>query len=278
MRLRVAAALVLCLTVAGCANEADEALQETTDRLGELRSGRLSMTLVVSPGVEGADIGFELEGPFALPQRPGELPQTDLRYTQIAGTQRGDVGFISDRDGAWVEVDGQAYELPADRVEGLRGSGGDDGEGPLGELDVASWTKDEQLEEGAPMDGEETDRVRADIDVVKALNDVIATAGELGGDRVIEGLEPIEGSDAEDLERAVRAAPLKVVTGKDDRLLRHLRLDLDIGLEAPRELAGGLGQLRGAQVTFELRIVDPNGPVRIEEPDDALPYSSLPSG
>lgn len=109
--------------LSGCGGGADGAIEETADKLGELRSGQLSVKLLVSPSVEGADIGFELEGPFELSRRDGELPLTKLRYTQIAGEQKGDVEFVSTADGAWVDVEGQAYELPPDRVQGLRGAG-----------------------------------------------------------------------------------------------------------------------------------------------------------
>ena len=264
-----------CAALGGCgSSDAENALDDTASKLGELRSGELSMRLVVSPNAAGSDIGFELEGPFSLPEE-GELPTTDLSYSQIAGENRGDVRFLSTADGAWVEVDGQAYELPPERVEALTGDGGDGG-GPLAELDVASWARGAELTDGPTVDGDETERVRSEVDVVKALNDLIGSIGDLGAGEAA-GLEPLEGEDADQLEEAVRSSRLEVVTGKEDRLLRRLALNLDIGVEA-RELAGGLGQLSGAEVTLELTIADPNGRVEVEEPEDPLPYRSLPSG
>ena len=277
----MAAALAAGLALAGCGGGADDAIEETASKLGEIRSGKLSVKVLVSPTTEDSDIGFELEGPFALSEGPDKLPQAQLRYTQIAGAERGGVEFISTAKGAWVEVDGQAYELPPDRVKGLRGgasAGGGEGEGPFGELDVASWTTDEEVSDGEPAAGQATERVRAEVDVAKALNDAIDALGELGGGDAVGALRPIEGEEAEQLEKAVKSAPLELVTGKDDRLLRRLKLDLDIGLDAPRELAGGLGELRGAKVTFDMRIEEPNGPVTVREPKEALPYTSLPQG
>ncbi len=255
----------------GCGGT-DGAIEETADKLGELRSGQLTMKLLVSPSVEGADIGFELAGPFELSRRDGELPHAQLRYTQIAGEQRGDVEFISSGDGAWVEVEGQAYELPADRVDDLRAAG-PGSENPLGDLDLASWTSNEKSSE----DGE-TERITADVEVVEALNEAIEALGEVGGGDAVGALRPLEGDQAEELEKAVRSATLELVTGKDDRLLRTLALSLDIGTDAPRELAGGLGNLSGAKVTLDLRIEEPNEPVEVQEPEDALPFESLPRG
>lgn len=125
---------------------------------------------------------------------------------------------------------------------------------------------------------ETAEKLRAEVDVVKALNDALSVAGSLGGDGQVAGLQPLQGTDAEQLERAVRSSSLDVLTGKEDRLLRRLTLDLEIGLSAPRELAGGLGLLRGANVRLDLRIEDPNAPVDVEEPEGALPYSNLPDG
>ena len=59
------------------------------------------------------------------------------------------------------------------------------------------------------------------------------------------------------LEKAVKSATMELVTGKDDRLLRRLKINLDIGTDAPRELAGGLGDLSGAKVVFDLRVEEP---------------------
>ena len=98
--------------------------------------------------------------------------------------------------------------------------------------------------------------------MVAALNDALDTARELGGGEVVPGLTKIEGDDADRLRDSVKSSSLEVLTGKDDRLLRALKLRLDFELDAPRDLAAGLGSLSGATVAFDLRIEDPNGPVR----------------
>ena len=74
VRSRLVAALAAGALLAGCGGGADGAIEETADKLGELRSGQLSVKLLVSPSVEGADLGFELKGPFELSRRDGELP------------------------------------------------------------------------------------------------------------------------------------------------------------------------------------------------------------
>lgn len=275
---RAATALALALLVlTGCGNsEAQDALNETAAELGGLRSGDLSLTVSVEPDTEDSAIGFRLDGPVALADRSGELPRAQLLYTQIAGPNRGDVTFISSGEAAWVEVEGQPYELPPEQLERLAAGGGEGG-GPLAELDVASWTDDAELTDGPRAGGQPTEKVRGEVDVAAALDDIVAVLEEAGGSSAIEGLGPLEDDDAEALDEAVRSSSLALTTGRDDRLLRRLRIAVEFGVE-PRELAGGLGRLSGARLTLDLRISEPNGPVEIEEPASALPYEQLPSG
>jgi len=263
---RLAAAVVaLGLALAGCGgSEAEDALDEATAKLGEIKSGDLGLKVAVEPTNMGdSAIGFELDGPFALAGKAGELPRAEMAYTQIAGPNRADVRFISSGEAAWVEVEGQAYELDPEQVERLQAGDGEGG-GPLAELDVASWTRDAKLSEGARV-------------VAEAINDLARVLEQTGGGEAVEGLAELEDEDADQVEEAVRSSPIEIVFGKQDRLLRRLRVTLDFAIE-PRELRGELGRLSGAKVTLDLRISDPNGQVRIEEPADALPYEQLPSG
>ena len=64
-------------------------------------------------------------------------------------------------------------------------------------------------------------------------------------------------------------------TGKDDRLLRRLLMEAEIGFDVPRELRRALGDLVGATITFELEVADPNRRVTVEEPASPRPYSDL---
>lgn len=269
---------VLGLALAGCgSSDAEDALDEATTRLGEIKSGDLALKVAVQPAKMGdSAIGFELDGQFALAGKADELPRADMTYTQIAGPNRGDVGFISSGEAAWVEVEDQAYELPPEQVKRLQGGDGEGG-GPLAELDVASWTREAKLSEGSRVDGQATERVRGSVDVAEAINDLARVLEEAGGGDAAEGLMELADEDADQVEEAVRSSPIELVFGKQDRLLRRLHVTLDFAIE-PRELRGGLGRLSGAKVTFDLRISDPNGEVEIEEPAGALPYEQLPAG
>lgn len=273
---RATFALAALLALAGCGgSDAADALDETTSKLGDIESGRLTLKVSVEPDAGDAALGFELEGPFEL-ANPGQLPRADMRYTQVAGLNRGEVGFVSSGSAAWVEVDGQAYELSPDQIERLKAGEGEGG-GPLAELEVSSWTRDAELAPGAAAGGGATERVTGRVDVAAAINDLLAVLEEAGASDEVEGLDQLADGDVAQVNDAVRSTSLELTTGKQDRLLRRLRLRIDFALR-PRQLPSGLGRLSGAKVTLDLRIGGPNDPIEIEEPQDALPYEQLPRG
>lgn len=276
--MRRAALVAVCALVAGCAGggeSADEVLSETAAKLDEIRSGTLHLDFRIDPrGPAGVqEFGFALDGAFAL-GGAGPLPVADIEYTQTVGDDSATVTLISTGTKAFVRTQGRTYELPAEQAEQLRGAAGQLQAGAgLGEFAIDEWIEDADVDDGGEVGGAETDRVRAELDVVEAVRDFVALARELGQD-----VGPLRDADAERLADSVRSSRFEVYTGKDDRLLRRLELEIDFGLDVPRELRGALGSLVGARVRFELGVDDPNRPVRVAEPENALPSSELPTG
>lgn len=230
------------------------------------------MRLVVTPkGDDGETVGFELQGPFSL-EGPGELPVARIAYTQIRGSERGTVTVVSTGREAYVEVNGQAYELPPEQAARLRQAGQEleQGEG-LGELGVDDWIQEPELSDGGAVGGTETDRIDAKLDVSAAAQDLV----ELGRGLGQGSLERLSDADEQTIERATRSARLQLFTGKEDRLLRRLDIDVDLGFDVPSDLRTALGSLVGARIDFELSVDDPNRPVKVEEPQAFAPTRSF---
>ena len=273
---KLAVTLVL-LIVAGCGNDATDALSETAANLEEITSGELAMSFVVSSegSIGEAQAGFELQGPFALPEEEGELPTASIEYKRLAGEEEATVTFISTGEAAYVELDGTVYELPPETVEELGGASTTADEGVFGDIDIGDWIKDPRMSEGGEVQGDSTDLIRSDLDTVQAFNDLIGIAASFAGGDV--GLPLIEGASAEQLENAVEEATIEIYTGTEDRYLRRLVIDVDFGIKdregAPENLTG----LAGARMLVEMEIGDPNGEVTVDEPEGALPYAELPS-
>jgi hypothetical protein len=273
MRRLALAGAFLALGLAACGGASEpssspqDLLAETARNLGEIRSGTLDLLLTV--GSDGKEAGFVVAGPFAFAESGDALPLADLEYTQAAGDDAETVRFVSTGERAFVVLGGQAYELPADQVASLRGTGSSEGSGEgLGELRIDDWFQEPELSDGGSVGGAETDRVRAGLDVVAAANDLLELAGSLGADAG----GPLEGEAAEQLRRAVESASVEVYTGKDDRLLRRLVVDARFRAAPPPELEDAFAGLPEADFRLELTIAEPNSEVTVEEPPNAQPF------
>src|SRR5262245_63186099 len=109
--------------------------------------------------------------------------------------------------------------------------------------------------------GSETDRVDGDLDVVNAANGLLLLARLLG--RNAEQLQPADGTR---LKKAVRSSAVVLYTGKQDRLLRRLRLTARLGRDVPPQLKAALGNVDDSRIEFQLDVSNPNEPVTVAKP------------
>jgi hypothetical protein len=173
------------------------------------------------------------------------------------------VGFVADGHPvviptAYARVGDELRELSAAQTASLRSAAGELGRegGGLERLPVGAWVTDAEVSEEGDVD-----RVRGQLDIVETVNGL----GDLARGFGVE-LARIEGASADQLREATRSTLFEVHTGKDDRLLRLLRIEADFGFEAPPELRSALGELVGAKVAFRLGIEGPNREVRVADP------------
>ena len=261
---RLALVLTLAAAVlAGCgggSQSASDVLAETSANLGKIKSGDLALELIFS-AKDGARAGFNLEGPFKL--RSGALPEAQLDYTQIAGDQTATQTFIMTGDKAYVRMGGATFELPAKTAGQVRSTLGTTG--GLGVIDLRGWVENPKLAEGGQLDGVDTDRVTGRLNVATVVTGLVAIASQFGG---TTPLTPLKGSSAEQVERAVDKATIDLWTGKDDRLLRKLKITIEFSPAADQ-----VKSLVGTAVHFSLGISHPNETVTIEKPTNVQPYS-----
>jgi hypothetical protein len=252
---RAALAVALAALAAGCGQgHAHQVLSDTAENLGRIRSGDLTLRLVVSPrqGTKGR-IGFELNGPFALRRRG--LPLAHVAYTQIAGAREATATFISTGSRAWAEANGKVRELPPAATESIRGAAAG-GSGGIGSLDIGSWVEDPHVTTEGNLD-----HVTADLDVVNAANGLLGLLRGLG-----KQTPTLQGAEADRLRDAVTASSFDVWTDKQNHLLRRLVMKAELGLSVPPDLRRVLGDVVGAKVDFELAIAHPNQPVTVAPP------------
>jgi len=267
LRWRGAALVVVTgLALAGCGTSSpgSQALEATEKKLGEVRSGTLSLQVLASPAnaADGTGAGFQIEGPFAVGTKKGSLPVADLRYTRITGTQRRTTRFLSTGTRAFVEVGGKRTELTGSQLDDLRVRDDASG-GGLGGLTLTRWLEDPKVAPGPTVDGVGTDQITGQADAVSILNDVIGLPAQFGTTQ--EGVTPLEGDAAERVRRAVAAARADVVTGKGDHLLRRANASVDLAVTDPK-VREALGDLAGARLALSLEVTNINKPVQVAEP------------
>jgi hypothetical protein len=261
--LAACAALVLLLASCGGAQSPNDALAETSRNLAKIKSGDLSVDLLFT-AKGGERAGFNLAGPFAF--HGGALPEGQLDYTQIAGQKTASQTFIMKAGKAYVRVRGQTFELPpsmADQIKGTLGASGG-----LGVIDLSDWVRNPKISSGGEVGGADTDKISADLNVPAAVSGLLAAASAFGGSAPLPALS---GASAEQVQRAVEKATVEIWTGKDDRLLR--KLDVDI-VFSPAEAPANVKRLVGATMHLELGVSNPNEKISVETPTNVQPYPS----
>lgn len=259
---RGGAILAACAALAGCGGGGGDptaVLRDAAASLSEVESAKpLRVRLEVDPS-DGEPFGFEIDGPFAL-CGDNRLPTLDVDYTQFAQGEEATVHLISTGDEAYVEVDGQTYEMADDGEAELAGTC-DDLVGDVEELRVDDWVAD------AEADG---DRVTGELDVVTVVGDLADVARAFGRD----DLAALDADDRRRLAEAVEDSTFELERG-DDGIIRHLKMEADVAFDVPEDLRDALTDLVGATITFELELDEPNTEVRVSAPDSPRPASEL---
>jgi hypothetical protein len=256
MRRLLVVLAAVALTGCGGGPSAEEVLRETSQRMDEIRSATLDLRLSLEPleRAEAGRVGFALSGPLSLDG--GDLPVARLRYTQIAGTQTSEAVFVSTGSEAFAEVGGTAHRLGDAQAESLREAARQVGGDSAG-LPIDGWIREAEVSDG----GDGTDRVTADLDPGVALRDIFAAMRAAGSEAPSVGRAGVD-----QLREAVDEARLELWSGKEDRLLRRLRVRIGFKVEVPQSLRRSLGDLVGGRLAFDLGLTDVNRPVRVEAP------------
>ncbi len=270
MKPRLLLALVVSTGLAACMNPSTSdsvaLLRSTADNMVKIDSGEVHLRFAVETS-EGDESGFELDGPFSL-VTDGRYPVAELDHLRFDGDDEQEGTFISDGNAVSVERDDERSRVPesvlaaSGLAELARGDDSDDA-GALAQVDVGSWVDGEpEIAGGGLVEGVDTDKVTADLDVAAIINGLIELGRTLGSGAASR-LQPIEGDEVSRVERATEEGTLEIWSGKDDQILRKVltRIVFEVGNE---EVAEKLGELSGATVTLEATLGAVNEPVDVD--------------
>jgi hypothetical protein len=286
----VAGALGLAACGGGDDDDAKKVISETFSGDKKVTSGKVDLRL--SFKAEGSSqlgdqpITLKLSGPFQS-QGPKQLPQFDFDLSLGLGAGRNfTAGAVSTGDQGFLKFQNQTYAVPEDvfaqfkqgferSQQQQQGSKENPTFASLG-VNPSNWLVDPKDEGDADVAGTATNHVSAGVDVNKLLDDVnkiLSRAGQLGvsqAQRLPQQLTPQQRKSVED---AIEDATIDVYSGKEDKTLRRLTVELRFKVpENRRQQASGLS---GGDVTFDLVLADLNQSQTISAPANPKPFSDL---
>lgn len=254
-------------------------MEQATKSFSKVQRGDFRFVMTVTPSGDGAEPSvFELSGPFELvPGKP--LPKAKITYSVGSGGQTQDVTLLMTGDDAYSLLRGQAYELPKSVLKELKQATKDlnkSGGGGLSgiKMNFDKWLVDPKVSNGGRIDDTPTWRTDADVNVVNAVKDLVAAAGQLGP---VTGQKLPELSDknVKQIEEGIKDASVTVFVGRWDGILRQMDMAMDF--RAPEGATAATGGIDGGRMHILLGISEPNRPVRVSKPKNPLPYSALES-
>jgi hypothetical protein len=301
--LAILAAVFLLVTgvAAGCGGGSDSSgedinkvLDQTFNRDNKVDSGKLGIE--GSAKLEGikqitGPITVSVSGPFeGLEEKvkdTGQLPRTDFEMTANAGGQKISAGSTSTGSKLYVNFQGNDYVVPDNvferfkrQLENAQAQSDKSKQPDLGALGIEpqKWLVDAKDEGTEDVGGVETIHISAGVDVPRLLDDfnrLLSRAGELGLSAQQRQQLPasIPDSVKKQIISSVKDAKLDVYTGKDDKVLR--KLDLDLKFEVPENLRQQAQGLQRGDIKFTYQVKELNKPQTVEPPKSARPLSEL---
>jgi hypothetical protein len=284
----LAIALPIPAGIAACGSSSSnnenpqQVLKETFNNPNKVTSGHLNVSLSGSAqGTQSGSFTATIDGPFqGDASSPGTFPQLDLTAKVSASGAGQSISFdgslITTKDNAYVEYQGQAYEVGTAIFKKFtqayqrsaaqaqaRGQSTSSIFKQFG-IDPSTWLTNVTNEGTADVAGQSTIHIHGDADVPRILSDIQKIAQRAG---TTQALTPQQISQ---VQSAVKTASIDVYSGTSDKLLRKLALTLAI---APP--ASASSQISSVNINFSVTLSDVNQPQTITAPSNTKPLRDL---
>lgn len=142
------------------------------------------------------------------------------------------------------------------------------------DLDPATWISDPKVTDGGTLDGVDTYAVSGPVNVKAAATDLseafkkLPAMGKAPGAKQLDELGQIKDSDVAKVEKALRTRQLTVYIGKDDKVVRRVKLAV-AGKDVDADMPGDF------DVTLQLDTSKINQPQGIAAPKNPAPVTDL---
>jgi len=281
--------LTMTLLVAACGGSDEEAssdtdvnelLKQTFTGSKEVKSGSLDLKMEIKAtgGEDELDgpVNIRLAGPFEA-QEGGKLPKFALEAAfegagqkiTAGATSTGDKGYLSFQGSNYV-VDDQVFQQFKAGFEQAQKQGSKENESfaSLG-MDPRKWLTDPKNEGDAKVGDDDTIKITGGVDIARLLDDVnnaLSKASSLGLGGAGQVPEKLTEEQKRQVTEAVKDPRVEIYTGKEDKIMRRMVVNLGIDDQA----SGTTGT-----VLFDVSITDLNEDQEIAEPADAKPFGEL---
>jgi len=254
------------IALSGCSAKEAAVVKSAFEK--PVKSANIELTMSVKSGQQTVNVS--LAGPYQS-NGENELPSADLALKlEGVGPKTIEGRLISTGKNAFVEYEGETYEVGADKIAELKKEGASGEPTQLTPADIQKlmgtmqdWFPQSDSQENVDLDGEPVTRVTGKLDLSKALTDLKALAAKPGLSGV-EELKQLSGGDIKEIERMVSDPKFTIDVGKNDGKLRRVQASIKVDDKSD-----------SGTVDFSLRFKDVDKPVTIDAPSSGKPIEEL---
>ncbi len=288
----LAAGAVLVLILSACGSSSNTSpsslLQQTFGGSHTVNSGSVSIALRVNPAGSStltSPITLSFGGPFES-QGKGKLPKSNFNVSLSAQGKSGSLGILSTGSAGYVTLQGTSYQLPAATFQKLESSfaglasspSGGSGSGTLAKLGIhpLDWLTHPSVVGTETVGGTETTHIRAGVNVAALLTDVntvLQKASSLGVAGATKTPSNIPQATRQRIAGAVQNPTFDVWTGKSDKTVRRLSIQLTVPVSG--QISSLLGGLNSAQIGLSMQYSNLNQPQTITTPTNVRPFTEF---
>ena len=269
--------------LAGCSSGSSKDAEQTLNAAFStpIKSARIDLEVTIKlNGIKQLQdpIKLSVQGPYESGGNQ-TIPKADWDVAASAAGQNFSAGFTSTGHNAWVQFQGQSYEIGSAAVaqvnQQISQAGKKNQQKGLSQfgIDPRDWLEDAKSEGTDTVAGVETEHVSATLNVGKLLDDLNEVVRKAGGS--VSGVRTSQLTDAQkqQIQDVVENPTFDVYAGKDDNVIR--RLSADIAFKVPSDKQAQVGGLKSGAVSFSIEFADVGKPQTITPPANAKPLSEL---